>query len=149
MFKKNAMLALTVVLFSAGLHAEVSCSTIPKLDIGKNKVTEFSGNLLRYEQKCWYLPMKAGQRLQITLADNNGNSALTIYKPGATIKYGSGNPQDVDPANYYNGETLKSAPAWGKARKVNEVVNKSGDYLMVVGLSLGAGSEFRGTAKIK
>lgn len=148
MFKIRFALA-AVVCFSAGLHAEVSCSNIPQLDLSKNKAITFNGSLLRYGQKCWYLPVKSGQRLRITLDDNNGSSAITVYKPGATIQYGSGNPQDEDPANYYHGDTIKAAPAYGKARKVDEVVRESGNYLMVVGLTLGAGSEFKGSASVK
>lgn len=149
MFRIRFALATAVVLFSAGLHAEVSCRNIPKLDVSKSNTVKFSGSLLRYGQKCWYLPVKAGQRLQITLSDDNDNSAITVYKPGATIKYGSGNPQDEDPANYYYGKTIKSATADGEARKVDEVVKESGNYLMVVGLALGAGSEFKGSVRVK
>lgn len=149
MFKIRFALATAAAFFSIGLHAEVSCHNIPQLDISKSRAVEFKGSLLRYEQQCWYLPLKAGQRLQISLGDKNGNSAMTVYTPGAKIKYGSGNPQDEDPANYYYGKTLKTTPADGQARKVNEVVKQSGNYLMVVGLALGAGSEFKGSARLK
>lgn len=149
MTKKFVLLTLAMAIFSTQSHAEVSCSNITELHIANNQQAEFKGNLLRYQQKCWYLPLKSGQRLHVELKDNNGNSAITVYKPGATIKYGSGNPQDEDPANYYNGDTLKGAPAYGKTRKVDEVVSESGQYLMVVGLSLGAGSEFKGTVQAK
>ncbi|MBV4366268.1 hypothetical protein [Erwinia phyllosphaerae] len=149
MTKKFVLLTLATAIFSTQLHAEVSCRDIPVLKAPQGQEVNFKGNLLRYEQKCWYLPLKSGQRLHINLKDNNGNSALTIYKPGATIKYGSGNPQDEDPANYYYGDTLKGAPADGETRKVNETVTDSGKYLMVVGLSAGAGSEFSGTLKAR
>lgn len=149
MFKIRAALATVIVFFSVGLHAEVSCRNIPHLAVSKSRAVEFKGSLLRYEQQCWYLPLRSGQRLQLTLNDNNGNSAITVYTPGATIKYGSGNPQDQDPANYYHGKTIKSAPAYGKARKVDEVIKQSGNYLMIVGLTLGASSEFKGSARLK
>ncbi|WP_125289656.1 hypothetical protein [Erwinia sp. 198] len=149
MTKKIVFTMLAAVVFSTQLHAEVSCRDIPNLKVAKAQEVKFQGNVLRYEQKCWFLPLKSGQRLHVVLKDNNGNSALTIYKPGATIKYGSGNPQDEDPANYYHGDTLKGAPAWGETRKVDETITKSGKYLMVVGLSSGAGSEFNGKVKVK
>jgi len=147
MFKIRFALA-AVVCFSAGLHAEVSCSNIHQLDLSKNKVVKFNGSLLN-TKKCWYLPVKSGQRLQITLDNNSGDSAITVYKPGATIQYGSGNPQDEDPANYYHGDTIQAAPAYGKARRVDEVVHGSGDYLMVVELTLGASAEFKGSASVQ
>lgn len=87
--------------------------------------------------------------MQITLDDNNGNSAITVYKPGATIKYGSGNAQDEDPANYYHGSTIKTAPPYGKTRKINEIIQESGNSLMVVGLTLGASSELKGSVIIE
>lgn len=147
MSKIRFVLAAFLMCLSVDLHAEASCRHIPRLDVDKGKLIRFSGNLLRYQQKCWCLPMKTDQHLQITLNDNNGRAAIVVYKPGAIIKYGSGHLQDKNPANYYYGETIRTAPAYGTARQVKDEVKGSGNYLMVVGLTSGAGSESKGTVK--
>ncbi|WP_241626346.1 hypothetical protein [Rosenbergiella epipactidis] len=138
--------------------SEKSCIIIKSLDVGSRGRVYFKGSILRFQQQCWFLPLKAGNKLHIELSDSDGNSALSLYKPGAKVSYGSGDlslfSENDDgsyrnPANTYTGETIDGASDYDNARKVDTNINASGNYLMVIGLSRGPGSDFQGFVEIE
>ncbi|WP_241618304.1 hypothetical protein [Rosenbergiella epipactidis] len=158
---KNFIVCILITIFSSYVLAgedtpprAKSCTDIKTLPLGDGKKIAFHGSVLRYTQECWYLPLKKGKQLHVEISDNEHSAAIAIYQPGFNIKYGSGDlsflsDSDINPSNTYDGITIKEAPADGEAREVNSKVKKTGNYLMVIGLSKGAGSDFSGFVQMK
>lgn len=126
----------------------LSCRDIPTLNFSARHRASFEDGIIRCEQQCYYIPLKAGETLDITLKDNNDYSAITVYKPGVRIEYGTGNIEDDKPFNDYIGESLKSTPRGGTTRHSRERVDVSGHYLLVVALARGGASAFKGTVRV-
>ena len=126
----------------------LSCRDIPTIKLSSKHTASFPGNLVRSEQQCFYIPLKAGQIIDLTLKDTNKQSVMIIYKPKAIIKYGTGRIEDDNPYNEYIGESLKGAPQGGESRHIHERVDVSGNYLLVVGLTRGNYSFFDAILRI-
>lgn len=158
---KNFIVYIFITIFSSCVvagedkppHAK-SCTDIKTLPLNTGKKINFHGNILRYTQECWYLPLQEGKKLHVKISDNEDSAAISIYKPGVNIIYGSGDlsflsDSDDNPSNTYNGVAIKEAPADGEAREVNSKIKSTGNYLMVISLTKGSSSDFSGFVQMK
>lgn len=157
---KNFILCILITIFSSSVFAgedkppnAKSCTDIKTLPLNSGKKINIHGTIIRFTQECWYLPLQEGKKLHVKIDDSEHTAVISIYKPGVKIVYGSGDlsflSDDENRSNIYKGVTIKEAPEDGEAREVNLKIKDTGNYLMVIGLTRGAGSDFRGVVQMK
>lgn len=98
--------------------------------------TTVGGGIVRTEEVCYALDVRAGQSLQADLSSPDGNVVFSLYRPGYAVKPASDGP-DI------SGPTVTGAGAQDHATTVKATLPASGRYLFVLGTSRGAGGEYR------
>jgi hypothetical protein len=112
--------------------------------------TRLTGTVTRGDQMCYQFTAHKGQTLRLDLSDDNNQSTMSVYQPGYTIKYGTGNPNDDDPYNDYQGSTVPGANSEEKqVRHLSTRLGQDGRYLLVIDLYRGGESAYAVKLDIK
>jgi hypothetical protein len=132
-------LVLAVLLVGAFLSGVCQAAVVQEVKFPAGKAaTLMQGSVVRGESDQYFLTVKAGQKMAVSITALEKNAAFTIYQPG----YKAG--EDADGILEIKGATLKGAGEGDDATAWQGVLPSSGKYLILVG-----GTRGNATYKLK